>query len=78
MDKLDTGALVGWRADDLGQRVVLRLQTAHRGGQSEREINERAVILDKNQAVQLANYLFEVTGETRPQKRSTLRAFFGT
>lgn len=78
MDKLDTGALVGWRADDLGQRVVLHLQTMHRNGSSDRQMRERAILLDRNQAIQLANYLFEVTGETKPQKRSALRVFFGT
>ncbi|NVE93366.1 hypothetical protein [Altererythrobacter lutimaris] len=78
MDKLDTGALVGWRADDLGQRVVLHLQTMHRNGSSEREMRERAILLDRNQAVQLANYLFEAIGETKPAKRGAIRAFFGT
>lgn len=78
MDKLDTGALVGWRADDLGQRVVLHLQTMHRSGSQDRELRERAVLLDRNQVVQLANYLFEVSGETKPQKRGPLSAFFGT
>ena len=78
MDKLDTGALVGWRADDLGQRVVLHMQTMHRNGPEDRQMRERAILLDRNQAVQLAHYLFEVTGETKPQKRGALRSFFGT
>lgn len=78
MDKLDTGALVGWRADDLGQRIVLHLQTMHREAGQDRMLRERAILLDRNQAVQLANYLFEVTGETKPKKRSKIRFMFGT
>lgn len=77
MDPLDSGALVGWKVNDLGQRMVLHLQTMHRSETSDKELRERAVLLDRNQAVLLANYLYELTGQSRPQRRSLLQSLFG-
>lgn len=77
MDPLDSGALVGWKVDDLGKRMVLHLQTMHRTEQSDKELRERAVLLDRNQAVLLANYLYEVTGQSRPKRRGLLQTLFG-
>lgn len=77
VDPLDTGALVGWKVNDLGPRMVLRLQTMHRTEESDKELRERAVLLDRNQAVLLANYLYEMTGQSRPRRRSLLQALFG-
>lgn len=77
MDPLDSGALVGWKIDDLGQRMVLHMQTMHRTEASDKELRERAVLLDRNQAVLLANYLYEVTGQSKPKRRSMLQTLFG-
>ena len=38
---------------------------------------ERAVLLDRNQAVLLANYLYELTGQSKPQRRTLLQSLFG-
>lgn len=77
MDPLDSGALVGWKINDLGQRMVLQLQTMHRSEDGEKLLRERAVLLDRNQAVLLANYLYEVTGQSRPKRRGLLQTLFG-
>lgn len=77
MEPIDTGALVGWKLDDLGKRMVLHMQTMHRTENEEKEVRERAVLLDRNQAVLLANYLFEMTGQSKPKRRSVLKALFG-
>lgn len=77
MDALDSGALVGWKINDLGQRMVLQLQTMHRTDEEEKQLRERAVLLDRNQAVLLANYLYEVTGQSKPKRRGLLQALFG-
>lgn len=77
VDPLDTGALVGWKVNDLGPCMALRLQTMHRTEESDKELRERAVLLDRNQAVLLANYLYEMTGQSRPRRRSLLQALFG-
>ena len=57
--------------------MVLRLQTMHRTEESDKELRERAVLLDRNQAVLLANYLYEITGQSRPKRRSLLQMLFG-
>ncbi|TNE54075.1 MAG: hypothetical protein EP341_05965 [Sphingomonadales bacterium] len=77
MDPLDSGALVGWKIDDLGQRMVLHLQTMHRAETTDKELRERAVLLDRNQATLLANYLYEVTGQSKPKRRGFLGSLFG-
>lgn len=77
MDPLDTGALVGWKIDDLGPRMVLKLQTMHRGDVEDKEMRERAILLDRNQATLLANYLYEVTGQSKPKRRGFLQSLFG-
>ncbi len=77
-DPLSVGALVGWKADDLGKRMVLRLQTMHAQDDGTKELAERAVLLDRNQAVVLANFLYEMTGQSKPQRRSVLQSLFGT
>ncbi len=77
MDPLDSGALVGWKVNDLGQRMVLQLQTMHRSENGEKLLRERALLLDRNQAVLLANYLYEVTGQSRPKRRGLLQTLFG-
>lgn len=77
MDLLESGALVGWKVNDLGQRLVLHLQTMHRTETEDKELRERAVLLDRNQAVLLANYLYEVTGQSRPRRRGLLQTLFG-
>ncbi|MCJ2178902.1 hypothetical protein [Novosphingobium album (ex Hu et al. 2023)] len=33
------------------------------------DVHTQLVLMDKNQAVQLANYLFRVTGQTPPSRR---------
>jgi hypothetical protein len=76
VDPLDTGALVGWQANDLGSRMVLRLQTMHRTEENERELGESAVLLDRNQAVPRADYLYEITDEPRPKRYSLLQMLF--
>lgn len=77
-DPLATGALVGWKANDLGKRLVLRLQTMHPTDEGDKELIERAVLMDRNQAVVLANFLYEMTGQSKPQRRSWIRSLFGT
>ena len=77
MDPLDSGALVGWKINDLGPRMVLQLQTMHRTENADKELRERAILLDRNQAVLLANYLYEVTGQSKPKRRGFLQSLFG-
>jgi len=77
MEAIETGALVGWKMDDLGKRMVLHMQTMHRTEEEEKEVRERAILLDRSQAVLLANYIYEMTWQSKPQRRSILQSIFG-
>ncbi|WP_427963619.1 hypothetical protein [Altererythrobacter sp.] len=77
MEHVDAGALVGWKANDLGSRIILTIQTMHRSEDDENELHERAVMLDRNQAALLANFLYELTGQSKPRRRSFLQSLFG-
>lgn len=73
------GALVGWKSDDLHDKLVLRMQIVHKPPPHTREdVQHSVLVLDKNQAVQLGTYLFQVTGQTMPRPRSSwLSRLFG-
>ncbi|WP_435417808.1 hypothetical protein WAB17_13210 [Parerythrobacter aurantius] len=60
--------LVGWAFDDYADRVLLRLQSAHRDD-GERVIEERRIMIRKDQAVLLANHMFQVSGHIPPQRK---------
>lgn len=79
-DDEDFGALVGWESEDLGDRIVLRMQSvrsAHR--RQAGDVQRFSYFLTKNQAVVLGNYLFDVAGQTRPlpRPRGWLRRLLG-
>ncbi|MEJ2409751.1 MAG: hypothetical protein P8Y58_01625 [Novosphingobium sp.] len=78
--KESSGVLVGWRSQDLGNRLVLKLQLVQKSSpHGSRDVHTEFVVMDKNQAVQLGNYLFRVTGQTPPAKpaRRLLARIFG-
>lgn len=77
MEPIETGALVGWKMNDLGKRMVLHMQTMHRTETEDNEVRERAIMLDRNQAVLLANYLYEMTGQSKPRRRGFFQSLFG-
>lgn len=53
------GVLVGWTSQDLGERLVLRLQTVTKPPPySDEDVHKLHLMMDKQQAVQLGNNLF--------------------
>lgn len=64
------GALVGWSCKDLGDKLVLKVQAME---PSENADNNEArsifLLLTKNQASVLANYLTEVSGHVPPKRQ---------
>lgn len=79
-DQYSYGTLVGWTTQDLGSKVVIRLQsvttpTPH----SESDVHSAYFMMDKNQAVQLGDCLYELAGQRAPatRKRFWLRRLFG-
>ena len=76
----DYAALVGWTVDVAGDRLTLRLQGVttpppHQAG----DVHSHFYFMDRQQALRLANYLFEMLNETKPDKsrRSRLARMFG-
>ncbi len=65
----ETAALVGWNTMHMGERLVLQLQSVttpppHKAG----DVTSHYFVITQNQAVQLGNYLFQMTGQTAPRK----------
>lgn len=64
------GALVGWTAQRLGDRLVLRLQSVTRPPPHDaKDISVRHIMMDRQQALQLGHFLFEMFDESKPEKR---------
>lgn len=76
----DYAALVGWTTEVAGNRITLRMQcvTAPPPHQSS-DVHSHFYFMDRQQALQLANYLFEMLDETKPTAsgRSLLSRLFG-
>ncbi|WP_271078686.1 hypothetical protein [Aurantiacibacter sp. MUD61] len=67
---IDYGALVGWASSQAGDRISLRMQSVTKPPPHERDdVHSHIYLMDRNQAVQLANYLFEISGQSRPSRR---------
>lgn len=74
------GALVGWTSTRTGDRVALHLQSVTKPPPHQKDdITTQIYLLDRNQAAQLGNFLFEMGDATPPRKsdRSWLRRMFG-
>lgn len=72
------GALVGWTHQDHGDRVLLTFQSRQAPGHPE-EFDSTRLLMTKQQATVLANYLFEVSGQSPPaaEERSWFKRMFG-
>lgn len=70
------GALVGWTHQDLGERLMIRLQSTRRQGpETELPVDEFHYVMTKNQAVVLAQYLYSISGRLPQPGRK--RRWFG-
>ncbi|MGB3165297.1 MAG: hypothetical protein WBA68_00795 [Alteraurantiacibacter sp.] len=76
----DYGALVGWTSQLGGEQMTLRLQSVRKPPpHTPEDVHSHFYVLDSNQAAQLANYLFEISGHTKPDRRDRglLKRLFG-
>ncbi len=74
------GVLVGWTHSEFNDRFDLRLQSIQSTRCDEPEdADSHHFMMTRNQAVVLANYLFQITHQTppRPRKRGILMRLFG-
>ena len=66
----DFGALVGWDHQDLGDRLMVRLQSTQNSGLgADKSLDEFRYFMTKNQAVVLANYLYSISDRLPQAKR---------
>ncbi len=66
----DTGALVGWTLERVGDRCTLRLQVVDKPPpHGKDDVHSFYLMLDGNQAAQLGNNLFEVMDRQKPPPR---------
>src|ERR1043166_2727945 len=72
------GALVGWNHVDLGDKVLLVVQSLREGGPRDKP-DEWRLLLTKSQAAVLGNYLGQASGMPMPapRERSWFRRLFG-
>lgn len=65
------GALVGWTSEDLGNRLVLRLESFESSDKTTADdLHRHFLIMTKQQALLLSNYLLQQSGqESLPARR---------
>jgi biofilm regulator BssS len=62
----DFGVLLGWIANPAGQNIMLKMQSSREKPRSDEEVQEFRYFLSKQQAIQLGNFLYRMSGETAP------------
>ncbi len=75
------GVVVGWTHNDLGSSIDLRIQSATSNqALAEDRIDSHHFLMTHNQALLLAKYLLDATGQTLPPKakRPLWRKLTGT
>ena len=66
----DYGALVGWTTRVQGDRLVLRMQSVDKAPPHRRgDVHSHLYVMDRQQALQLGNYLFEIAEAHKPTRR---------
>ena len=72
------GILVGWSHHEAAGKFDLRLETAQSTGRLvQGDVETLHVIMTRQQATVLANYLFQITAQTPPRRRGFLARWFG-
>jgi hypothetical protein len=64
------GVVVGWTHNDLGSSIDLRIQsTVSRAALDENRVDSHHFLMTHNQALLLAKFLLDATGQSMPLKR---------
>ncbi|WP_296674683.1 hypothetical protein [Novosphingobium sp.] len=76
-DNESFGVLVGWAHHAVGPKLDLTLQcTQSTRCNNRREVDDHHIVMTREQAAVLANYLFRVSGQTPPKQRGRLSRWF--
>jgi biofilm regulator BssS len=65
----DFGVLLGWIGNPAGQNIMLKMQSSRDKPRSDDEVTEFKYFLSKQQALQLGNFLYRMSGETAPTRK---------
>lgn len=77
-DKESYGVLINWGLQSLGSKLDLKLQCAGSTRCGDRHaLDDHHILMTREQAAVLANYLYEVSGQTPPPRRGLLGRWFG-
>lgn len=73
------GVLVGWAHHAFGEKVDLTLQCVQSTRrEDQREIDDHHIVMTAQQAAVLANYLYQISGQSPPEpKKGLLRRLLG-
>lgn len=73
------GVLVGWAHYSINDRLDLKLQCIDSTRRSDRrELDDHHIVMTPQQAAVLANYLYQISGQTPPdQKKGFFRRLLG-
>lgn len=63
----DVRVLVGWTAQDYGSSMILRIETVTNMPENEDDVLVSRMVLNKEQAVQMGNMLYELSGKLPPK-----------
>ena len=59
--------LVGWTAQDYGSNMIVRIETVTNMPEKAEDVLVSRMVMNKDQAVQLGNMLFELAGKMPPK-----------
>lgn len=65
----DFGVLVGWSHTPFNRGIDLRVQSAAQASAAAGQIDSRHYLMTRNQALILAKYLLDVTGQELPARK---------
>jgi len=73
------GVVIGWRHRTFARNIHLTVQSTTRGNISSAAVGTHHLLMTRNQAMLLANYLMRLTGQTPapPRRRSWIARLFG-
>lgn len=72
------GVLINWGMQALGSRLDLKLQCAKSTRSDNiRALDDHHILMTREQAAVLANYLYEASGCRPPRSRGFLKRWFG-
>ncbi|MCE2842298.1 MAG: hypothetical protein ACK44O_14785 [Novosphingobium sp.] len=77
-DRHDYGILVGWSHATFTDKIDLKLQTVQSSRQLKSEdLDTQHIVMTASQALLLANYLFQITGQAPVKKPGILTRLLG-